>query len=269
MRHTMRRTDTRRLRTSMPARESSRRRGVALMLVLWIIVILGGIAAAVTAGTRTTGDITANARARVIARYAAESGIVAAVAAAQRQMESAGEDVVMRRLVLNDPARLLRDVTGFELGAASVSVVMVDASARIDVNAAPEAVLATLFARAGHGAEAATAARAIRRHIDSLPGQAQLLQSLDEVGRLADVGAPLIRAVAPWLTVDGDGQVNRATADPVVIAVARGSLIDEPSRILFIARGWQRGHPLTHEVQAVYAVQGNQLAFVRWRERDL
>jgi hypothetical protein len=26
---------------------------------------------------------------------------------------------------------------------------------------------------------------------------------------------------------------------------------------------------LTHEIQAVYAVQGTQLAFVRWRERDL
>jgi len=239
------------------------------MLVLWIIVILGGIAAAITSGTRTTSDITANVRARAIARYAAESGIVAAVAAAQRQMESAGDDVAKRRRSLNDPARLLRDVAGFELGAASVSVVMVDASARIDINAAPELVLAALFTRAGHGAEAATAARAIRRHIDSLPGRAQLLQSLDEAGRLAGVGAPVIRATAAWLTVDGDGQVNRATADPVVTAVARGSLIDEPSRILFIARGWQRGHPLTHEVQAVYAVQGNQLAFVRWRERDL
>ena len=256
-------------RTDSRTRLQSSRRGVALMLVLWIVVILGGIAAAVTAGTRTTGDITANARARAVARYAAESGIVAAVAAAQRHMDAAGDDVAERRQLLNDPIRLLRDVAGFDLGAASVRVVMVDVSARIDINAASEAVLAALFARAGHGAAAAAAARAIRRHIDSVPGQAQLLQSLDEASAIDGVGVPLIRAAAAWLTVDGDGQVNRATADPVVTSVARGSLIDEPSRVLFIARGWQRGHPLTHEVQAVYAVQGNQLAFVRWRERDL
>jgi hypothetical protein len=126
-----------------------------------------------------------------------------------------------------------------------------------------------LFARAGTGVNAASAARAVRRHIDAVPGQATLFRSLDEVAAVPGVGRALIGASAQWLTVDGDGQINRATASPVVIGVARGSLIDEPSRVLLIARGWQRGHPLTHEVQAVYAVQGNQLAFVRWRERDL
>ena len=153
-----------RIEVLVPARTDSRtrlrssRRGVALMLVLWIVVILGGIAA----GTRTTGDITANARARAVARYAAESGIVAAVAAAERHMDAAGDDVAQRRQLLNDPVRLLRDVAGFDLGAASVRVVMVDVSARIDINAASESVLAALFARAGHGAAAAAAARAIR-----------------------------------------------------------------------------------------------------------
>jgi type II secretory pathway component PulK len=155
------------------------------------------------------------------------------------------------------------------MGDAEVRVVMVDVSARLDVNAAPEEALAALFARAGGARGAADAARAIRRHIDSIPGQANLFQSLDDVAALPAVGETLVDAAAQWLTVDGDGQVNRNTASPVVLGVARGSLVEEPSRILLIARGWQRGHPLTHEVQAVYAVQGNQLAFVRWRERDL
>lgn len=245
------------------------RRGVALILVLWIIAILGGVAAAVTSGTRITGDVTANARARAVARYAAESGIVAAVATLQRGMEAAGDDVAKRRLLLNNADNALGDAAGFEMDAAMVQVVMLDVSARIDVNAAPEEALAALFARAGHPADAVSAARAIRRHIDAVPGQAALFHSLDEVATLPAVGRAMIAAAAPWLTVDGDGQVNRATAPPVVLGVARGSLIDEPSRVLLIARGWQRGHPLTHEVQAVYAIQGNQLAFVRWRERDL
>lgn len=248
---------------------TSSRRGVALILVLWVIVVLGGVAAAVTAGSRSTNDVTSNARARTIARYAAESGIVAATTALQRRMDAAGDDVTKRRAVLNDAGHALGSSANFAMGDATVSVVMVDVSARIDVNAAPEEALTALFARAGQGHRAADAARAIRRHIDSIPGQANLFTSLDAVAALPGVGDALIAAAASWLTVDGDGQTNRLTAPPVVLGVARGSLIDEPSRILFVARGWQRGHPLTHEVQAVYAIQGNQLAFVRWRERDL
>ena len=248
---------------------NSSRRGVALILVLWVIVVLGGVAAAVTAGSRSTTDVTSNVRARTIARYAAESGIVAATVALQARMEAAAENVTKRRAALNDASHALGESANFVMGDASVSVVMVDVSARLDVNAAPEEALAALFARAGQGRRATDAARAIRRHIDSIPGQANLFNSLDDVAALPGVGDDVITAAAPWLTVDGDGQINRLTASPVVLGVARGSLIDEPSRILLIARGWQRGHPLTHEVQAVYAIQGNQLAFVRWRERDL
>jgi type II secretory pathway component PulK len=247
----------------------SARRGVALVLVLWVIVILGGLGAAVTAGSRTTGDVTASARARVIARYAAESGIVSAVARMQRQLDATADDSVKRHSTLNNVDRALGDAASFELGDASVRVVMVDASARIDVNAATEATLAALFTRVGFTAEAGSAARAIRRHIDSIPGAANLLRSLDETAMLAGVGESLIAAAAPYLTVDGDGQINRNSASPLVRSIATGNLIDEPSRILLIARGWQRGHPLTHEVQAVYAIQGSRLAFVSWRERDL
>ncbi len=239
------------------------------MLVLWMIVILGGVAAAVTSGSRTTGDVTSNVRARTAARYAAESGIVAAVGMLQQRLEQAGDDQERRRAVLNDAAHALQDAAAFDLGGASVRVVMVDASARIDVNAATEEVLAALLSRAGHAASAASTARAIRRHIDSIPGRAQLLHSLDEAAAVPGVDDRALAAAAPWLTVDGDGQVNRAAAEQAVLAVARGSLVDEPTRLVLVARGWQRGHPLTHEIQAVYAVQGNLLAFVRIRERDL
>jgi general secretion pathway protein K len=247
----------------------SSRRGVALVLVLWVIVILGGLGAAVTVGSRTTGDVTASARARVVARYAAESGIVAAVASMQRQLDASADDSVKRHSVLNNADRALGDAAELELGNASARVVLVDASARIDVNAATEEVLAALFTRVGFTGRAGTAARAIRRHIDSIPGAANLLRSLDETARVSGVGDSLIAAAAPYLTVDGDGQINRNSASPLVRSIAAGSLINEPSRVLLISRGWQRGHPLTHEVQAVYAIQGTRLAFVSWRERDL
>ena len=34
-----------------------------------------------------------------------------------------------------------------------------------------------------------------------------------------------------------------------------------------IARGWTPDVPYVHEIQAVYALEGNALAVVRWRER--
>jgi hypothetical protein len=47
------------------------------------------------------------------------------------------------------------------------------------------------------------------------------------------------------------------------------ALVNRPSRLLFIARGWQQGFPLTHEIQAVYAIEGTSLVLVAWQERDL
>jgi type II secretory pathway component PulK len=245
------------------------RRGVALVLVLWVLVLLGGIAAGVTAGTRTAGDATVNLRARAVARYMAESGVVAAVHAVDRALLAAADDSVARRAALNAPERTIAGADSFALGEGTVQVAIVDASARLDVNAATEAQLAALFVRTGSPVEAPLAARAIRAHVDGDARGARLLRSLDELRRIPGVSESLARAAAPYLTVDGDGRINRVTAPAPVLAAAAGELQDEPSRLVVVARGWQRGHPLTHELQAVYAVQGTRLVFVHWRERDL
>jgi hypothetical protein len=54
-----------------------------------------------------------------------------------------------------------------------------------------------------------------------------------------------------------------------VLSAAGGDLREEPSRIIVVSRGWLDGHALTHEIQAVYAIEGSRLALVRWRERTL
>lgn len=245
------------------------RRGVALVLVLWVLVILGGIAAGVVGATRTAGDATTNLRARAVGRYMAESGIVAAVHAVDRALLAAADDSAARRTALNALDRTIAGVDSLALGEGVAQVAVIDASARLDVNAATEAQLAALFARTGSPVEAPVAARAIRAYVDGDAQGARLLRSLDELRRIPGVSEPLARAAAPYLTVDGDGRINRVTAPPPVLAAAAGELHDEPSRLVFVSRGWQRGHPLTHEVQAVYAVQGTRLVFVHWRERDL
>ncbi|MGQ0538267.1 MAG: hypothetical protein ACT4R6_04920 [Gemmatimonadaceae bacterium] len=99
-------------------------------------------------------------------------------------------------------------------------------------------------------------------------GAARFLTSLDELMRIPDVDQPLIARAAGDLTVDGDGTTNRLTASAPVLRAARGALSDAPSRLRLVSRGWLDGHTLTHEIEAVYAIEGERLALVRWRERS-
>jgi type II secretory pathway component PulK len=101
----------------------------------------------------------------------------------------------------------------------------------------------------------------------SMPA-AHPLRTLEELRRIPGVPERLALAVAPYLTVDGDGRINRAAASDTVLSAAGGSLVGEPSRLLIISRGWLNGHPLTHEIQAVYAIEGANVVLVRWQERD-
>jgi len=266
----------------MRARPTNRR-GFALMLVLWLIVVLGTITATIVVRTRETSALSGNARARVSGRYAAESGVALATAELERQLESL-PDTADRQRYLNhlDAAISARgDVT---LGDVLFSVTLVDVSARLDINNAETEALTRFFGLFEPAAARGTA-EAIRRAIDarevtatrgsqSISGSSALIaarpfRSLDELERLPGVSVGLLRAAAPYLTVDGDGKINRATASDTVLVAAGGSLQDEPSRLLVVSRGWLRGHSLTHEIQAVYAIAGNQLKLVRWRERDL
>lgn len=259
------------------------RRGFALMLVLWLIVVLGVVSAAVVLDAREAATVTGNARARVIGRYAAESG-VAAVAAEIESRLGAIADSTRRRSYLNDLAAL-SNRGEVALGDATFAVAIIDVSARLDVNNTDEDGLTTLFSMFGPQPDAARTALAIRAYIErravtampsgeSTSGASALLavralRSLDELEDIPGVDTGLLRAAAPYLTVDGDGNINRATASDTVLAAAGGSLQDEPSRLLVVSRGWMRGHTLTHEIQAVYAIVGNGLTLVRWRERDL
>lgn len=265
------------------------RRGVALMLALWLIVVLAMIGARVSGSARSATSIAGNLRARTSGKYAAESGVVLAserIRARLGVLTNAGD----RANYLNSLESAGSRSEGQSLGDARFAFVHVDVSARIDVNSASRAQLARLFSFFAGPMEAARAADAIRSRIeadDVLPGDrarygaertdisypampaAKPLRSLDEMERIQGVSRALAFAAAPYLTVDGDGRINRAAASDTVLAAAAGSLIDEPSRILLISRGWLPGHPLTREIRAVYAIEGVTLVLVRWQERDL
>jgi len=259
------------------------RRGFALMLVLWLIVVLGLVSTAIVVGTREAAAMSGNARARVVARYAAESGVAVATAEIESALDTRPDTAERQRYLDHlDAALSQRGETAF--GEAVFAVTLVDVSARLDVNNADEQSLARFFAQFDPSSATGTA-RAIRRFIDrdavtggvgsqSNPGSSALIaartfRSLDELEQVPGVSLGLLRAAAPYLTVDGDGKINRVTASDTVMIAAGGSVQDEPSRVIVVSRGWRRGHSLTHEIQAVYAIAGNQLTLVRWTERDL
>lgn len=254
------------------------RRGVALVLVLWLVVVLTTISAGVVRAARTSSAIAANARAAVIARAAAESGIEAWVAAIEDSLAGFG-DTAERRDWLNALATGA-DRDSVALGDGRFAVTVVDVSARLDVNAATESALRTFFSQFTDPAEAAAIARAIRTRIDSgassgdattglRPLTVTPIRSLDELHVARLVPGKILERAVPYLTVDGDGVINQRTASDTVLIAATGELRDEPSRLLLISRGWLGGHPMTCEIQAVYAIVGTRLVFSHWRERSL
>lgn len=257
------------------------RRGSTLALVLWTLVLLGGVSLALTGRSRQAIAVATNARAELVARYAAESGVLLAVRAIEDSLALLA-DSTERMDFLNGVATrpFMPQAQSLSQPGARLQVALEDVNAKLDLNFAEEEGLFDLLRQFGDAAVARRTAQAIRAHIGTgvtpdLPGEsfpngpvsaARFLTSLDELLAMPDVDHQLLSRAAPYLSVDGDGTTNRVTAPLPVMRAARGGLVDAPNRLLVVSRGWLEGSPLTHEIQAVYAVQGNDLALVRWRE---
>ena len=282
-----------------------RRRGVALMLVLWLMVVLGVIATAVATASHGETTLVSNLRARVTARYAAESGVALATGRLERLLAEAA------RPDLDRDFTALREVP---FGDARFGVVVVDLNARLDLNRSDPQTLLAFFSQFTDRGRAERVVAALEDWKDAddrprprgaeareyaaarspfVPRNAPL-DRLDDFAHLLGAGDSLAFAVAPFVTVDGDGLVNVNSAPEPVLAALPGIGVAEaralvarraggetlttttiphgvvaPTRLLIVSRGWLGGHPLTHEIQAVYGVAGSRLYLLAWRERDL
>jgi type II secretory pathway component PulK len=223
-------------------RTHNSRRGVALILVLGLLLVLGGIATDIGRAARLDGAIVESLRARTVARYAAESGIALGL-------------TVLR-------SHRMPNVSDVTLGDARFGVVAINLNARIDLGRADTATIRGLFQQFVARDKAAAIARELAR---------QPLQRVGELALMSDVPDAVATAVAPYVTIWGDGAVDTTAApEPVRAALSpSAAVVSEPTRVLLVARGWQKGFPLTHEIQAVYAIQGESLELVAWQERDL
>ena len=282
-------------------------RGVALIVVLWTILVLATVTAAASSAARGSADIASALRASSVARAMAESGIVASSSRIDRVLSTSTRDTLARAAFLQTLGALslgTDDGTAFDadtLGDGVFATTIVDVSARLDVNAAGREGWYLLLKQFTNDAEAQAAADRIDGHIrgvqppvgsaqsreldadlarDSLvasllgrsgtvgAGSRRAIETLDQLLEIDGVSAELLARVSPYLTVDGDGNVNRNAATPQVIAAASGSLVDRPSRILIVSRGWMLGGVITREIEAVYDVAADGLRLVRWREQE-
>jgi len=271
-------------------------RGVALIFVLWLLVLLGVIMTEVASRTRAESALLTSLRSRTVARYAAESGILAATVAIERLLDSTHNPLERASLFRQLDARLA-SLTDVELGGARFDVAALDLNARIDLNRADIATLRGLFGQFTSDARADTVAAALK---------VNPIRRLAELSRVPGIDDSLALAVAPYVTVWSDGLVNInsapepvlaalpgvAAAAPGIVArreggevfatldpvhppsmpgvVAAALLVSTvPSRLMLVSRGWQDGHPLTHEIQAVFAIVGRRLVLQSSWERDL
>jgi general secretion pathway protein K len=299
-------------------------KGVALALVLWLVVLLGAVAAAVGTSTRATSGVVLNARARTVARYAAESGIVAGTALLNHKLTTGSP--AQQAVAFRAATRELASLNEVPLGAGRFSVEVTNLNGRLDLNYADPEALVGLFSQFTSPAAARAVVEVLKdwRDADQLvrpqgaeeqtygragslfvPRNAPLTR-FDELRGLLGMTEPLARALEPYVTVNGDGHVDVNAAPEAVlialpgigvpgartiisgrsggplssaaevqallgVAAARSfpRLAVAPSRLLLTSRGWLTGHPLTHEIQATYAILGQRLVLQSWRERDL
>ena len=206
----------------------SRQRGAALLLVMWLVLLLSGLVAGYAMSARIE-SLQGNGAAR---------GVVAGEAA------RAGVELAVSRLLAQDPEqRWAADGRAYELpfGPATLTIEVLDESAKIDINAAPPSLLSGLFVELGETRERAerlAAAIADWRDPDNLsqpvggaedPAYAAAglawgakdapFESVAELAQVLGMRPALVAAAAPHLTVySGNATPNADIAAPIVLA---------------------------------------------------
>jgi general secretion pathway protein K len=317
-----------------------RERGAALVLALWVLLVLGMASLQILAEARARVDTAALARSETVARYAAESGVVAAEALLDGLVRGASPQ---EQALVFEQLRAEVAVRGVvPLDAGRYQVVVEDLNSRIDLNRSSPEILEGLLAQFVSPGTAGSLVRALwgeelgadevlpdefpppadsagpdGRVDEALPGLAldRPLMHLEELTLVPGFSETLVAAIAPYVTVSGDGFINANTApEPVLAAVpdvgdvrapslvhrrdrdgpltskvalysalAEGGtpdidpqlpdLVTATRRVLVVARGWEEGHPYTHEIQAVFEVvttspvRGPYVALRSWSER--
>jgi len=206
----------------MPKRDGQR--GAALLIVLWMLLLLSLLAAAFLSTTRSDVAIARNDVESARARELADAGVARAVLAVGQ----------------SDPKlRWRADGTPYTwpFGGGTVSLTIVAESGKIDLNAAPEAVLQTLFRASGadDATSAQLAGEAMARRAANPPLQVVAVNGaidpgmppfadVEDLGALPGIPPQVLHAAMPLVTVySGAATIDPATAPRGVLLALPGA----------------------------------------------
>lgn len=266
----------------MRGRFRQRGRGIALVLVLWVLALLTIMALSVTATQRTEVALTENLVANVRFRAASDAAIAYMVASFMMPAdelpaaEAAGDaDAIAMPWVPNGAAR----DWGFFGQKLSISVT--DEQSRINLNESDPELLAALIALFDVPEEEARAiADAIADFRDeddltqlngaedgdyadaglALGAKDEAFVAVEELQQVLGMTRELYRGLSPEVTVDTEGgEIREKFASPAVLAALQGISIDDAK-----IQVEERDDPLLAGIQGPAAVdRGGPLYRVR------
>ncbi len=211
------------------------RRGFALLIVLWTMVLLALLVGEITSAGRSEAELAANLRGSAVAEAAADG---AEATALFRYLDGSAlhwpADGAWHRLTI---------------GGATVAVAITDEDGRVNPNTAPLALLTALLRR--NGVDAGAAARIAAAMVDwRSPGPAPSplgaklpqyraarrewappggpFQSAGELALVLGMTPSLAARLRPEISVFTAGEVDPALADPIVraaLADANGGVV--------------------------------------------
>ncbi len=220
--------------TAGPATDRGRR-GFALLLVLWALVLVSLIVSQLSATSRREARIAANLANSAKAESMADGAVYEAVV---RLLDASA-----KRWPIDGKARRLQ----FDDGEALVRVQ--SEAGKVNPNTAPPALLQALLERVGveRGlAERLSVAIVRWREDDDSQPKARIyadyaaagldygppgesLESIDELGRVLGMTPPILAALRPHLSLYQQGLPDPALADPIVLAAIQTLPPDDDS----------------------------------------
>lgn len=206
-------------------------RGMALVVVLWVVTLLAVMAGSFSLSMRRESSVIRNLTETVQARYLAEAGVRHAM------LELLNPD--MERRWQGDGT-----VHEIPMGPATVKLAVLDESGKIDLNSASDALLDGLLRSVGVGEEQRQAlVGAILDwrdpgHLHRLHGAGEQdyknaglpygprngsFQSIEELQLVLGMTPALYRRLEPWITIySGQGGINPAVAPRQVLLALPG-----------------------------------------------
>ncbi len=193
-----------------------RERGIALILVIWMVALLSVVAMVAAGSARTDLQIARNLLDGAKVRSLAEGGVW----------------WMIDRLLDRDAATLERaDGTATRLlfDGNSIEIAIQDEGGKIDVNVADAVLLASLCRVVGLGAEAEAIADGIVRYREQGRGDSsaettrQAFNVIEELRLVPGIDPQRYARILPFVTVyTGDGHINPRTAPREVIMALPG-----------------------------------------------